>query len=132
MIDMTKDLVVQWALSAASMALSVIIPYIGLKVSQFLALKLTQQKELATETKVIQALEDGVQHSYDEVVKALKAANEDGKLTKEEIYHVRNIAYEHALALLKGEARSLLFTWSKARVAAILSSIVESRKKAAR
>lgn len=78
--------------------------------------------------QAIDALHSGIALVEEDIVKELKAASADGKLTKEEIEQVRTHAFNKALELAKGPAKDLLLSWGKPKIDALITRIVQSKK----
>lgn len=78
----------------------------------------------------IDALESGIITVGKTIVGNLKAAAEDGKLTKGEIKDVQNIAIEEAITIATNpKAIEFLATTAFNTLAAIITSIVQGKKK---
>lgn len=105
------------------------IVLVGTTLLTWLFKKALDRGNLAdAEKAALAAVEQGVIETYTEYVSALKEARKDGKLTKDEKKAARQMAYDKAMALAKGEGLSLLKVWGTPRVLALIEKIVAARK----
>lgn len=76
----------------------------------------------------LEGLELGVEEAWQTYVKALKAANEDGKLTDEERKNARELAISVAKEYCKTKGVDLLKAFAKEYIPVIIKKLVDQRK----
>lgn len=88
-----------------------------------------EKRGVEVEQGVYDALEAGVQATWDELVRDLKKKAEDGKLTKEEKADARTRAKALALDFAAGPAKDALMAMGPQLLDALVSLVVQRRKK---
>lgn len=73
-------------------------------------------------------IRDSVQLVQDSFVHEIKAASEDGTLTKQEVQEALHKAWLKALELAKGPVKDKLLEWGEEKVKALIGRIVQSNK----
>jgi hypothetical protein len=81
-------------------------------------------------TKAMECLEAGVQNAYDEYVRAIKLASEDGKLTEEERRNARTLAIDSAKAYAKNYGIDLVKELGAEMLPKLIEGILSKFKKA--
>lgn len=82
-----------------------------------------------TQKEAMQTILEGMAKAENEIVTEAKKANEDGKLTKEEIAAAEKLAIDHALMIAKGPVKELLLTWGKDRIISLIKQLLSNIKK---
>ena len=81
------------------------------------------------EKEAIEALSQGVNHTYLEYVREMKNAKEDGKLTDIEAATARHKAWDHAKSVARGPGLKLLLTWGAPRALSLIQDLVAKKSK---
>ena len=76
------------------------------------------------EREAVQCLMDGMSEIEDKMIRGIKAAAADGKLTADEIGEAKDAALKIALNASKGKARDYLMKISDARINAIIKELL--------
>lgn len=90
-----------------------------------LVVKMTKSMKLNESNKeAIEALLEGMAKAQEELVRGMKKASADGKLTKQEIDSIKEFAWNHAKGAATGPARDIVVQWSSERVGSLIKQLL--------
>lgn len=79
--------------------------------------------------EVQECLLEGMAKAQEEIVRSAKAANEDGKLTTEEIKKAKDLAIEHARQVAKGAAKEMLMNYTEEKLSSMIKLLLNELKR---
>ncbi len=100
-------------------------------VKQLVNLIFTQKWQEGAKAGAITALEHGIQEAEEELAAYMKEAAADGKLTREEIDKLKELAFRRAKQIATGPALQLLEQWGMDIAGNLISQLVQGKKQAA-
>jgi len=123
-----ESVVPSWAVQGLGLFVTVLGGLVLWGLNKLISLVFKDKADQIKYASAIDALRHGVEVAQLEMVREIKTAAADGKLTREEIVRVEKVAYEQALLVAKGPALDLLKTWGLEKAVGYIRQIVDKRK----
>ena len=110
----------------------VVVAAIGKVLNNWLTVekeKVNMQKQKTVKKEAYEALEIGVNAVQQQVIEGMKAAAEDGKISKDEYQLLRNKAIAKAVEVASGPAVEIITGMAVSAIQSIIDSILQKKKQ---
>ena len=98
-------------------------------VNKLISYVISKMEADETQKQAFDALAAGMAEAQNEVVRKIKTASEDGKLSIEEIKEIEAYALERAKTIATGDAKNLVISWTSQQASSYIKQLLAKFSK---